>query len=355
MLNEKEALENKIKQQNKLKKDIDDLLTDIEDFSDDLNKLLIEVAYINVQKITLINLAIRDVSFAKMKNDIVSDSNLKPKDPLSNFKNLQQRLDALKIKINELKPKLNESKVKEVDKNYKKVNDAFKSLKQDEILTSYSQVLYLFNELQNLSNFTAKAPPVQANGDFINYEITITPSKTHELGAYKNPMTFDFDVPVKGGLKVDFSVGPIFAFGVGALDEKFYFQESDTENTGVLKRRENNNALNPGIAAMMHFYKRSGENVSWGGLFGVGAGFQTIEDINLSFYSGISLLLGKEQKIMLNTGLAFMNVDRLKNGEFEIDSNYDSNTVSIDDVTEKVFKSSFFISLSYSLASRTNN
>lgn len=354
ILKEQEIILEIIKNENELKEQIGDLISDMDSFLNDLNKLLIDVSYINVQKIQLIILATRDVSYKQMLADIVNDDSLKPKDPLSNFKKLGQRIDALKIKLNDLKPDLDQPNVIKLEKEYKKIYDAYLGLKQDDILTSYSQVLYLYNELQNKSNFTAKAPPVQANGDFVNYEVTITPAKTHELGAYKNEMTFEFDVPVKGGLKVDFSVGPIFAFGDGALDEKFYFEKTDIENTGVLKKRDNNNLLNPGIAAMMHYYKRSGKNYSWGGLFGVGAGFQTIEDINLSFYGGLSYVMGKEQKIMLNTGVAFINVDRLKNGEFNIDTTYDTNTVSINDLTEKVFKSSFFISLSYSLASRNN-
>ena len=219
----------------------------------------------------------------------------------------------------------------------------------------YSDVKYLYEELQNENNFKAIAPPVQADGDFVSYEVKITPARTNTLGAFKSPRSWKFDVPVEGGLKVDFSVGPVFALGDGALDEKYYFEQTADANMGILKERDNNNVLNPGVAAMMHFYKRSGKKMSWGGLFGVGAGFQTIDDVNLSFYGGVSFVLGKEQKIMLNTGLVFMNVERLKDDEFETDITYDTSMVSLNDVTEKVFKGSFFISISYNLASRTSN
>ncbi|WP_159300715.1 hypothetical protein, partial [Klebsiella pneumoniae] len=86
---------------------------------------------------------------------------------------------------------------------------------------------------------------------------------------------FSFDIPVKQGLKVDFSVGPAFSFGKGARDEKFFLEESGKDGMSILRERENNNPLNPGVGSFMHIYGRKGKGVAWGGLFGVGAGFQS--------------------------------------------------------------------------------
>ncbi|WP_422104650.1 hypothetical protein [Winogradskyella sp.] len=352
---EAEALKEFTMQQLDLKSEVDDLLKKMDDFSDELSNLLDEIYTLKVVRVKLINLATRNVSYLQMQKDLEDDSSLKPKNPNFDFNNLASSLKQLKAEMEELKPKLGAEQVIQLDNTYKKNNEAYAALDKSKALIAFSQVDYLYGELKNKNNFIAKAPPIQANGDLVNFEVTITPTRTHELGSYKNPITYSFDVPVKGGLKVDFSVGPTFAFGDGALDEKYFFESTDTENMGILKERDNNNILNPGVAAMMHYYRRSGKNMSWGGLFGVGAGFQSIDDVNLSFYGGISFVLGKEQKIMLNTGVVFMNVDRLKKGQFEVDNTYDTTEVSLSDVTEKVFKGSFFISISYNLANRVEN
>lgn len=102
---------------------------------------------------------------------------------------------------------------------------------------------------------------------------------------------------------------------------------------------------------MMHFYKRSGKDWSWGGMMGVGAGFQSFDDADISFYTGLSAILGKSQKVMISAGLSFLNVERLKENEYSVDKEY-ANTIALNDVTEKVIKSSFFISLSYNLTNR---
>ncbi|WP_420572930.1 hypothetical protein [Kordia sp.] len=220
------------------------------------------------------------------------------------------------------------------------------------LFTLYSEVTFLETELTNENNFTVIAPPVQADSDFLNFKVTATPEQTNTLAAHKSITDFSFDVPVKGGLKVDFSVGPVFAFGKGAQDEVFFLEDSETAGMSVLRERDNNNALNPGVGAFMHIYDRSGKGTSWGGLFGVGAGFQSIEDANLSFYTGVTLVMGKQQKVMLNAGLSFLNVERLKESEFIVGNEYTTADFDLGNVTEKVFKTSFFLSITYNLTNR---
>ena len=236
--------------------------------------------------------------------------------------------------------------------NMKLITESSSSTDNTALLTLYGEVEFLERELKNKNNFTVIAPPVQADSDFLNFKVTATPEQTNTLAAHKSVTDFSFDVPVKGGLKVDFSVGPAFAFGSGAKDEKFFLEESTTDGMSILRERDNNNVVNPGVGAFMHIYRRAGKNVSWGGLFGVGAGFQSIDDANLSFYTGLSVIMGKKQKVMLNAGLSFLNVERLKESEFVIGNEYTTDGFDLGDVTEKVFKSSFFLSITYNLTNR---
>lgn len=227
------------------------------------------------------------------------------------------------------------------------IETGHKIITEEQLLDLLEQVTQLYEGLQNERNFTVVAPPVQMNEDVASYVVSITPTSTRTLEAFKNPINFNFDIPTKGGLKVDFSVGPILSFGFESKDHKFYFDGTGTSAT--LKRIQNQNAISPSIAAMMHFYNRTGRTRSLGGVFGVGAGFQGVSDVNLSIITGISSVLGKREKIMLNGGISWLKVERLKIEKYQLGKYYDVNP---DDVTEKVFRPSLFFSISYNLTNR---
>ena len=232
------------------------------------------------------------------------------------------------------------------------IEEADKLIDEEGLLGLLNEVQYLGDELQNPKNFLAVAPPVQMDGDFVSYTITITPAATKAVGAHKSPINFKFDIPAKGGWKADFSVGPVVSFGDNAKDETYYLKEVPGVDSVTLEKQDNDNAISPGIAAMMHFYPRSGKNWAVGGMFGVGAGFQSVNDVNFSLYAGGSVVLGKRQKIMLSTGVSYLRVERLKSPEFKAGDKYAATKIAIGDVTGKVFKPSFFLALSYNLTNR---
>jgi hypothetical protein len=249
----------------------------------------------------------------------------------------------------------NEDYLKKIDEATDKIEKSFEVFKEENILTLHNEITFLHGELNNESNYIVQAPPIQMTGDFVEYKCKITPTKTNTLGAYKSPIELNFIIPNNGGVKVDFSVGPTLSFGKGAKDELFYLEESTTIGKSYLRQRDNNNVALPGLAAMMHVYDRGVKETKIGGLFGVGAGFQSIEDVDLSFYLGASVILGKMQKVMINTGFSFLRVDRLKEKEYEVGKEYTTQDFNLDNVVEKVFQTSFFIGLSYSLAKRVEN
>ncbi len=329
---------------------------DVNDYILNAKKVSNEIYFLKLLRIELVALAQMDISHSAMGTSMDTQGIKPPKRPKKLYEDLINSFDKLKKDYDDILKKIeddDELNKKSLKNAFEKLEKAFKTVNEASLLSLYTDVNFLYNELRNEKNFTVYAPPVQGDGDFVNYNVTITPARTNNLGIYNSTKNFKFDVPVKGGLKVDFSVGPIFSFGDNAKDEKYFLEKSDTENQSILRKRDNNNAMTPGLGAMMHFYKRSGTNFSWGGMFGVGAGFQTVEDLNLSFYTGISFVFGKSQKIMLSTGISMLGVDRLKNNEFEVGNEYVTADIDINNITEKVFKSSFFLSISYNLANRT--
>ncbi len=240
-----------------------------------------------------------------------------------------------------------------IDEGYHKINE-------DDFLTYIDDVITLQEGLRNKSNFEASSPPIQMDGDYVEIKVAIVPLEVNDLQPIEQAFEFKIEIPGKGGWKADFSVGPTLSFTKGALDHSFFLQRNNLKDSnevimgldsaGTLKQREVNDAVRPGIAAMIHAYKRSGRDVNWGWMLGVGAGFTSIDNANFSLYTGPSLILGKRQKFMFSGGVSFHRVERL-NEAYKLDNTY--RVADFDEgVTTKVLKPSIFLSLSYAIGSR---
>lgn len=237
-----------------------------------------------------------------------------------------------------------------INEAVEKIKSSYISINEDQFLGLIRDVLFLQVAMENKSSFTVTSPPIQIDGDYVAFNIKATPIKANDLQNFISEKQFPIEIPVKGGLKADFSVGPVISFGKNSRDENYYTIESG-EDTVILRQRANNNAISPGLAAMMHFYIRSGRIASIGGMFGVGAGFQGTSDANFSMFFGLSGVIGKRQKIVLSSGVSYLKVERLKDKEFEIDGRYHVSKIETG-FTEKVFKPSFFFSVSYNITNK---
>ena len=290
------------------------------------------------------------------KVDLITPPSATIKNNYFELKKMYHEVEGLYEEVAEAAAEAGEKNVAKTQQNKIKkssrlIEEGDELIDQESLLSLFNDVEFLYTELGNKNNFTAVAPPVQMDDDFVTYTVNITPTSTRALAAHRSPMEFKFDVPTRGGWKSDFSVGPVISFGAGSRDFKYYIDDQDGDK---LKKRENRNDISPSIAALMHFYPRTGRNAAFGGLFGVGAGFQAISDVNLSLFTGLTYVLGKKQKIMLNGGLSFLRVDRLKLNQYKEGGSYGS-AITLDMFTEKVFKTSPFLSITYNLATRIEN
>lgn len=241
-------------------------------------------------------------------------------------------------------------KEKEIEEAEEKLEESNNKINEDSFLKLIEDIMILQEALQNKKYFEVISAPIQMDGDYMEFIVKITPVQTNDLMPFESEQEFPVLIPAKGGLKVDFSVGPVVSFGNNSKDCNYYFKAATTDTT--LQLLQNKNSISPSIAAMMHFYRRSGRLGSVGGLFGVGAGLQSVEQINFNLYFGLSAVLGKSEKIMLNSGISYLRVARLKEDQFKVGGSYRPSKVNISDVIEKVFKPSFFLSISYNLTRR---
>lgn len=218
------------------------------------------------------------------------------------------------------------------------VENDFGALKKqyEKTLTSVDD---LFAKATNPDSYVVMSLPLKLSGtagdaDEVDFRI--------EIGEEGFTDTFN----AQGGLKVDYSVGPVFNF---ITNDQYFF---DVTNT--LRQRTRPGLLNtitPSVAAMMHVYRRSCTNLAIGGMFGINATFNELTDINLGFLAGASAVLGRSQKVIVSTGVSYANVNRLKEGQYSIGTRYDP-APNIADVTERTLRPSWFVAVSLALAKR---
>ncbi|MCE6989806.1 hypothetical protein [Dyadobacter sp. CY323] len=228
---------------------------------------------------------------------------------------------------------------------------SYDHIDEEDLMKLVDDVVALQNALATDFFFTVWGPPVQADDcDFIKYSIVVERDpETSRLLPAGSFQPIDVEIPVKGGWKADFSVGLNFAVGNGAKDAKYHYADvSDGE--GKLEKADNYNKVRPGIAAMMHAYPRTGKNHAVGFMMGVGAGFKEENTLVASYYLGGSIVLGKSQRIIINSGVSFISVDRLK-PEYQEGASYKTET-KLAEITEKAIRPAFFIGVSYNIANR---
>jgi hypothetical protein len=240
-------------------------------------------------------------------------------------------------------------------KSYKHIKEAYKTLEYDgnEYLQLIEDVLTLYTALNNKKNFEVLSAPIQLDTDFASFKIEVVPMKSNALLPIEHSKTADFKIGTRGGWKADFSVGATLAFGAGMKDSLYSIEPDGATGNSYLRAGKNHNVARPGLAAMMHFYPRTGKPIAFGGMFGVGADFKAINDPDISLFLGGSLILGIREKIMISGGVSFQRVVRNKSN-YVVDQAYNTNDISLEDVQQKAFIASPFIAVSYNLTTRRN-
>lgn len=130
-----------------------------------------------------------------------------------------------------------------------------------------------------------------------------------------------YEIPTRGGWKLDFSTGAILT---GLRDRSYYYddvrssvlvtQGSDGSDSLITKsygtiRESTKNKLGLNFGAMMHAYSRTGKYWNAGPSIGFVVG-----TTGLRVLGGGSILLGKRQRLVLSVGLAAGYIDKLQDG-----------------------------------------
>lgn len=152
-----------------------------------------------------------------------------------------------------------------------------------------------------------------------------------------------------GGFKIDGSAG------VGITDlmddeygtrsrERTYAPGSGTGDTTVTElviRAKDGGELRVGVTALVHAYYRLWPFLN----VGLTTGLMTTDQSQLVYQGGLSLILGRGQRMILSGGMATARVDRLASGYTEGDVVKDDASIPIDQVQE----TGFWFGVSYNL------
>jgi hypothetical protein len=225
-----------------------------------------------------------------------------------------------------------------------RIQSALQQIRKDyhELDKIYGDALYDINQQARKgidpAEYVVKSNPLKLKGaggdaDEIAYDITIGDAPTY---------TDTF--AVEGGVKLDYSIGAVLNF---TADSSF-----SLNSDGKLQARKAA-FINPTVSPMLHVHRRQSGNFAWAGTFGINAGFEKLTDIKLGFLLGISAIWGRSQKVILTSGISFVQVDRLK-AQYNLTTSYkDAKDFKIDDVTERVLRPSVFLGVSIGISKRT--
>ncbi len=166
------------------------------------------------------------------------------------------------------------------------------------------------------ASFQAVGGPFQADGDELTLKITASRKEGVDARFPTKHVCTDKTVAVlriKGGIKLDFSTGFIFA---GPTDRSYSLRmNADGDNEIVRNGRATEGicAISPGV--FIHIYPRTAADMALALTISLAINKSSIVD----YYMGPSLLIGSSRRIALNTGIGIRTISTLSSDYREHD------------------------------------
>lgn len=193
-----------------------------------------------------------------------------------------------------------------------------------------------YEEIQS-NNFTYSFSPIQAEGDEMKIDIQFY--RKNELGEYESYKNLTQKIPVSGTWKISGGIG--LSFGKFANQTYDY---SIVENRIIANEKDD---FIPIVVSFAHFYKNTASNINLGGSFGVGLpllGGNSIQ--SASFFLGPTLIIGKQQRFLLTTGVMGAKTNRIADDYRAGDSFFDPIEVL---PIKSRYELGYFIGISYNI------
>ncbi len=221
----------------------------------------------------------------------------------------------------------------------------------DQIKEKVSAILIDYNSFYRAATYFQYVIPQLEDVDEYIFDLSIVPRPGMSSSAVVSHQPIS--VPLVGGFKVDVSSG---LFVTGLRDDQFMLKpDSSVLKTAyggdslVYNRRnkiitQNNGRADFGISALMHFYTRIHPWINVSASLGVGVSVGP--DPALRYLGGVSLIVGRNGRLVLSYGCAAGYVKRLADGYQDQDY---LATTDKSQITKRVFGVDDFASLTFSI------
>lgn len=225
----------------------------------------------------------------------------------------------------------------------KDISDLSKTVSDLKIKEKLNYVEYLDRLLLEEKTYTKTSNTIQGYEDYLKFDIDITSRFKQEEEKYviDRSKAFEYREYLRGGIRFDFSIGTVF--DIGSKQQEF---EVIQDAAGYKIIQKTNNQYIPTIAGMLHSSWRSANNFAFGLTLGVSMDMTKLQ-LN-SLFPGISLLVGRNDKIIFTAGPALRKVTELTNG-FKLNAPLISSPV---DYTSESYKLGWFVGVSWNLTNK---
>lgn len=244
------------------------------------------------------------------------------------------------------------SEIKDKSKEiFDKISAFHGQIKTTTFHTFFMQLIKVYDAI-NESNFTLTYQTLilTDNADLINYNLKAEPHTNLPYSLETRPINFNYDVKIKGGVKIDVSTGVFWNIG---LDDNSYRFESVTAESSRVIKEDNENLFIPSFGVLFNIYRRSNKNVKLGGNLGISTNTE-----KLNYYLGGSVLIGKSERLNINLGFAGAQVKTVS----DLYNTEEVIPVPIKDLPNEVplrnpspFKIGFYFGVSFNLLGTKNN
>ena len=202
-----------------------------------------------------------------------------------------------------------------------------------ELRTAY--IVLLKNDFSRMYRQTATS-------DKMELRLTLTPLDSIPASGVAARSVAPIEINVYGGLQVSAGIG--LSFGqFFTRPQSFFVRDS-------LIQGRNKDSFTPFLSSFVHFYPQSRREVSLGGSFGIGipigVGGSSGGIDAITFILGPSLVLGRNNRIMLNAGLTGGKVNQLASG-YSVGDRFEAQPDLLK--TESVYQLGYSVGVSFNL------
>jgi hypothetical protein len=195
----------------------------------------------------------------------------------------------------------------------------------------------------NSENFTFLSDPLPVRSDKVSVSLKITAKETLTCNE-PSKVSLVRTYYTKGGWKVDFSAGVFFNAGNPDFIRREFYYKPLNDSIRTIEAADAGTKVLLSAGALMHIYRRSGEIVNWA----ISPGLSTTTAFDgLNFHLGGSLLIGRDNRIVLTAG-ATARETKVLDLHYNIGQPYEVSATPDDVPTVKKFPEfGWFLALTY--------